>query len=151
MSRAVDNASFAATTAITDNDIWAVEDLNQDTSSQQPLAVHFDGTSWSVVPTLTLKGRASFSGVSAVASTDVWAVGAKDISSTGTAQPLIEHWDGASWSLVPNPSTAGNLQAIVRHCNDPRRSRMRRLDNAPRRSDRVVSTTADGALRSATC
>ena len=47
-----------------------------------------------------LSGRASFDGVVAVTSNDVWAVGAKDISSTGAAKPLIEHFSGTSWSRV---------------------------------------------------
>src|SRR5262249_3981333 len=97
------NASFAATAAIADNDIWVVGTTNLDTTSDTPLAVHFDGKKWSAVPTPTLKGRADFDGVAAVASNDVWAVGAQDISSTGFAQPLIEHWDGTSWSVVSSP------------------------------------------------
>jgi hypothetical protein len=109
------NASFAATAAIADNDIWAVGTTNLDTTSDMPLAVHFDGTSWSAVPTPTLKGRADFDGVAAVASNDVWAVGAKDISSTGFAQPLIEHWDGTSWSVVSSPKLKqdGVLNAVT--------------------------------------
>jgi hypothetical protein len=109
------NASFAATAAIADNDIWAVGTTNLDTSSDTPLAVHFDGTNWSAVPTPTRQGRNDFDGVAAVASNDVWAVGAKDISSTGSAQPLIEHWDGTSWSVVSSPKLkqGGALEAVT--------------------------------------
>ena len=109
------NVSFARTAAIADNDIWAVGTTNLDTSSDTPLAVHFDGKNWSAVPTPTLKGRADFDGVAAVASNDVWAVGAKDISSTGSAQPLIEHWDGTSWSVVDSPKLkqGGALEAVT--------------------------------------
>jgi hypothetical protein len=109
------NASFAATAAIADHDIWAVGTSNLDTNSDTPLAVHFDGTSWSAVPTPTLKGRNDFDGVAAVANNDVRAVGAKDISSTGSAQPLIEHWDGTSWCVVDSPhlSKGGALEAVT--------------------------------------
>ena len=69
------NASFNATVAIADNDIWAVGDSNPNTSNQQPLAVHFNGTNWSVVPSPTIGKGGSFGGVAAVASNDVWAVG----------------------------------------------------------------------------
>jgi hypothetical protein len=109
------NASFAATTTIDDNDIWAVGTTNKDTSSDTPLAVHFDGTSWSAVPTLTLKGRADFEGVAAVASNDVWAVGAKDLSSTGSAKPLIEHWNGTSWSVISSPKLSQGGRAAGSH------------------------------------
>jgi hypothetical protein len=98
------NASFAATAAIADNDIWAVG-----ISNSQPFAVHFDGKNWSSVSTPTLSGGGSFSGVVAVASNDVWAVG-----STGS-QPLIEHWDGTSWSVVSSPKLphGGSLSAVT--------------------------------------
>src|SRR6516162_803462 len=109
------NASFAATAAIADHDIWAVGTTNLDTSSDTPLAVHFDGQNWSAVPTPTLQGRNDFDGVAAVASNDVWAVGAQNISSTGFAQPLIEHWDGTSWSVVSSPKLKqdGALEAVT--------------------------------------
>jgi hypothetical protein len=109
------NASFAATAAIADKDIWAVGTTNLDTTSDTPLAVHFNGTSWSAVPTPILKARANLDGVAAVASNDVWAVGAQDISSTGFAEPLIEHWDGTSWSVVPSPKLKqdGVLNAVT--------------------------------------
>jgi hypothetical protein len=47
------NVSFPATAVIADNDIWAVGTSNSGTSSSAPVAVHFNGTSWSVVPTPT--------------------------------------------------------------------------------------------------
>jgi hypothetical protein len=102
------NASFAATAAIADNDIWAVG-YSTSSSTNQPLAVHFNGTSWSAVSTPTLSGGGSFSGVAAVASNNVWAVG-----STGS-QPLIEHWNGTSWSVVssPNLSQGGFFNAVT--------------------------------------
>jgi hypothetical protein len=109
------NSTFVGTAAIADSDIWVVGTTNLDTSSDTPLAVHFDGTSWSAVPTPTLKGRADFEGVAAAASNDVWAVGAQNISSTGMAQPLIEHWNGTSWSVVSSPSLkqGGLLNAVT--------------------------------------
>jgi hypothetical protein len=109
------NASFAATAASAANDFWAVGASNLDSSNEQPLAVHFDGTSWSVVSTPMLSGRASFDGVAAVASNDAWAVGAQNISSTGVAEPLIEHWDGTSWSVVSSPKLKqdGTMTAVT--------------------------------------
>src|SRR5437899_2870867 len=50
------NSAFGATAAIADNDIWAVGDSS---STNQTLAVHFNGTSWSVVPTPTLAASPS--------------------------------------------------------------------------------------------
>ena len=99
------NTAFTATVAIANNDIWAVGD-SPSTGNSQPLAVHFNGTSWSAVPTPTLPGSGSgFSGVAAVASNDVWAVGSQVINNT--AETLIENWNGTSWSVVPSPSAPG--------------------------------------------
>ena len=101
------NASFSGTVAIADKDIWAVGSSNS-TGTNEPLAVHFNGMSWSAVPTPAVKGG-SLSGVAAVASHDVWAVG-----STGS-QSLIEHWDGTSWNVVSSPklSKGGSLTAVT--------------------------------------
>jgi hypothetical protein len=94
------NASFAATAAIADNDIWAVGESNP-SGTQETLAVHSNGTSWSVVPTPALSTGGSFAGVAAAASNDVWAVGAQSAGSSSNT--LIEHWDGTSWSIVSSP------------------------------------------------
>jgi hypothetical protein len=100
---------LTATAAIADNDIWAVgyDDVQvAPPAFNSPLAEHFDGKTWSIVPTPTLSSggvnppNAQFFGVGAVSSNDVWAVGIK----TGPDNPdfgeqLIEHWDGTSWSV----------------------------------------------------
>ena len=51
--------------------------------------------------------------VTAVSPTDAWAVG-HDENSTNNGT-LIEHFDGTSWSVLPNPSvTSGSTQAAIR-------------------------------------
>ena len=109
----VPNAGLNATSAVPNNpnDVWAVGSfLNTSTNLITPLVEHFNGTSWSVVPTPSLpSGTAGqLSSVAAVSSTNVWAVG----NNTG---PLIEHWDGTKWSIVPTPSVgaAGTLNAVT--------------------------------------
>jgi hypothetical protein len=103
--------------AIADNDIWAVG--SEDVQVAPPafsttLAEHFDGKSWSVVPTPSVPSggvnppAAEFLGVAAAASNDVWAVGSK----TGPDNPdfgeqLIEHWDGTAWSQGTSPEIEG--------------------------------------------
>ena len=85
-SPAAPNATLTATAAIADNDIWAVgyDDVQvAPPAFNTTLAEHFDGTTWSVVPTPSLPSggvnspQAEFLGVAAVASNDVWAVGFK--------------------------------------------------------------------------
>lgn len=103
-----------ATAAISANDVWAVGETIANIP-QQPLALHFNGTSWSAVPTPALPSGdfGQLRGVTAVASDNVWAVG-----ETGNIAPfnsLIEHWDGTKWSIVssPNTSAIGILNAVT--------------------------------------
>jgi hypothetical protein len=67
------------------------------------LTEHWDGTAWSVVPTVP-RSSDTLAAVAAVAANDVWAVGTSD------DQTLAVHWDGQAWTLVPTPNigTAGN-------------------------------------------
>jgi len=93
------NDNFTATTAIADNDIWGVG-WTSPNGTYEPVAVHFNGTSWSAVPIPTLSKGGLLDGVAAAASNDVWAVG----SSPGFSNSLIEHWNGTSWSVVSSPT-----------------------------------------------
>ena len=109
----VPNAGLNATSAVPNNpnDVWAVGSfINSSTNLLTLLAEHFNGTSWSVVPTPSLpSGTAGqLKSVVAVSSNNVWAVG----DNTG---PLIEHWNGTSWSIVSTPSVgeAGTLNAVT--------------------------------------
>jgi hypothetical protein len=110
----INNSALFATAAITANDIWAVGDVLNSSGTSTTLAEHFDGTSWSVVPTPTPKNGGELEGVAAVASNDVWAVGGQQGPSTSD-QPLIEHWNGTSWSIIPSPNlaTGGRLDAVT--------------------------------------
>ena len=46
----------------------------------------------------------SFYDVTALSPTDVWTVGTYDrLTSLVDEKPLIEHWDGSRWSMVPSP------------------------------------------------
>lgn len=74
--------------------------------------MHYDGTRWKTVASPSVgNGASQLSGVVALAPNDVWAVG----SSTPVAPPksaatltLIEHWDGASWTVATSPNVGPN-------------------------------------------
>lgn len=100
------NAELAGVAAISASDAWAVGTVahrpDDQTSDQQALIEHWDGHAWSIVaaptpPTPPFGGtpRAGLAAVAAVTANDIWAVG------SGSGGPLIEHWDGTSWSVVP--------------------------------------------------
>ena len=53
-------------------------------------------------------GRATSAGA---ASNDVWAVG--DQAQGNSVLPLIEHWDGTSWSIVATPSSVSFIAGMA--------------------------------------
>ncbi len=89
--------------AINANDIWAVGIAEKDS-----LAMHWDGTSWSLVPTPDFPLDAPLQGVTAIASNDVWAVGFQTDPATLNSSNVILHWDGTTWTTVPSPNPGGN-------------------------------------------
>jgi hypothetical protein len=84
--------------AVAVDDVWAVG-----SAGASALIEHWDGTSWSIARSPSIKGR--LSDVDATSADDVWAVG----SSRGDA--LIEHWDGRSWT-VASRSIPGSLAGV---------------------------------------
>lgn len=84
--------------AISPTDVWGVGD-----AQSQALANHWDGTNWTRVPTPTPDQytRDIFHGVDGASSGDVWAVGYTESGQTGEVTPLIEHWNGSTWTKTP--------------------------------------------------
>lgn len=87
-------------------------------SSRRPVAEHRKGSSWrgTAVPS----GRSGFGELEGVAGTsprDVWAVGWISAGKLGTphTSPLIEHWNGERWAIVPNPlsRSSGYLAGVA--------------------------------------
>jgi S-layer homology domain len=94
---------------ISSNDVWAVGNKY---GSVQALIMHWDGLEWSVVPGPDLGTyNTNLNAVAAASSNDVWAVGSKDLNS-GPAQPLIMHWDGTEWSVVPGPNVGAGASFL---------------------------------------
>src|SRR5260370_542580 len=91
------------------SDIWAVGAGGGPTYT--PLALHNNGTAWSVVPSPGVQNSDVnvFEGVDALTTSNVWAAGyTLFINYIGEADPvynyvpLVEHWDGTAWSIVPS-------------------------------------------------
>jgi hypothetical protein len=92
------------------HDVWAVG-----VSGSATLVEHWDGSSWSVVPSPNPGANGNeLNAVAAVSADNVWAVG--DYRDSNFAElPLIEHWDGSSWSVVPilNPGSQTRLLGVA--------------------------------------
>jgi len=120
--------SLGGVAALAANDVWAV---GYSTASLKPppnhydvptktLIEHYDGTSWTVIPSPNVGPNSQYQsnrllGVTAVAPNDVWAFGSYFAASGSENQmTLVLHWDGTSWSLAPSPSPKpGNFWADI--------------------------------------
>lgn len=107
---------FFGVSATSTSDAWAVGGTNWFNPSQT-LAEHWDGTSWSQVAT-PAEPSAFFRAVAATSTTNAWAVGligpGPGVQSSAT-EPLIERWNGSTWSVQPIsvPADGGALQAVT--------------------------------------
>ncbi|HLG92314.1 MAG TPA: Ig-like domain-containing protein, partial [Acidimicrobiales bacterium] len=108
----VDN-QLLGVAALAPNNVWAVGYYNAGTSTSpvyQTLVEHFNGVSWSVVPSpnATTTSTNELTAVSADAPNDVWAVGYYNAgtASSPVYQTLAEHYNGTSWSLSATPDVS---------------------------------------------
>jgi hypothetical protein len=97
---------------VSKNDIWAVGRYNNG-SINRVLIEHWDGTGWTVVPSPNANSTYGdwLSSVAALSANNIWAVG--NSGTPDSYQPLIEHWDGSNWTVVPSPNVSGNLSKIA--------------------------------------
>ena len=94
------------------NDVWAVGDQQGSDGKFETLVEHFDGTTWTVVPSPNPgPGGNHLYGVTAAAG-DVWAVG-EAVSAGGPDQALVEHWSHGSWTVVPAAATPASLGSTM--------------------------------------
>ena len=92
-------------------DAWAVGATSQ-VGDVQAIAVHWNGRSWTRVPTPALSSGGYLNAVAATSASNAWAVGQAGPAPGGTspAQPLIEHWNGRHWTVQRFPSLPGGGQ-----------------------------------------
>jgi PKD repeat protein len=104
-------SGFDAVTALDADDAWAVGyragGLPEFQATSVTLAAHWNGTSWTAVPTPNVSNRSHrLEDVVAIAPDDVWAVG-HSRNLTELYRTLILHWDGTQWSVTPSPNLPG--------------------------------------------
>jgi hypothetical protein len=109
--------SLYAVDAVTAKDVWAVgEFYNTSDFSYHALIEHWNGTAWAIVSTAALSSNNRYLyKVTALSATNVWAVGST-WDGSGIDQTLIEHWNGASWTVVPSANMgadSNNLYSIA--------------------------------------
>jgi hypothetical protein len=71
------------------------------------------GGGWQVVPSPNLGTQANtLLSVAAAAEDDVWAVGAGYDQGLYAYRTVIEHWNGAVWSITPSPNATGGYNIL---------------------------------------
>ena len=105
-------ASLTGSFALSDTDAWAVG--GPSSASAAPVALNWNGTAWSSVPTPAPSGSTpnwTLKSVAASSASDAWAVGVQ-VAGTKIHNSLYEHWNGPSWSVVTGPNE-GILNAVL--------------------------------------
>ncbi len=94
-------------TDISRSDAWAVgEHVLADGVTRATLILHWNGTTWSLVPSPDPGSVSNYlTGVSAVSAKDVWATGIGAVPGS-VVQILALRWNGSTWTQVPNANGA---------------------------------------------
>jgi hypothetical protein len=108
-------ASLNGVTALSQTDAWAVGEYIASDHTIRALALHWNGSAWTVANSPDTWG--TLSSVAAHGAHDVRAVG-RSISGDGNQQAaLILQWDGSAWRSItppmPSGSTDSNLNGVT--------------------------------------
>jgi hypothetical protein len=107
------DTEFSAVKAFSASDAWAVgQTASTGSTFRKTLAMHYDGASWSAVPTPSAGTRTNFlTAVDGVSTRDVWAVGYSLNLPYGNRvrQSQILHWDGTAWTQVASPNNGSTF------------------------------------------
>jgi hypothetical protein len=100
---------LSAVSAVSPGVAWAVGSRGEGVSRSRPLALRWNGRTWTSVPSARLHG--GLSGVSVVSATDAWAVGG--IETAAGTEGVIERWNGVRWRTALIDSRAGSFFTAV--------------------------------------
>jgi len=92
---------------VASNNVWAVGYINFQVigAYESPVVENFNGTSWSTFPSPQFPppDTASLNSIAAISADDIWAGG--ELYEDPFALPLLEHFDGTSWTQSAPPVT----------------------------------------------
>jgi hypothetical protein len=101
---------LSGVTCTSASDCWAVGNYLTDNFYYQTLIEHWNGAAWSIVtsPNTSTTQDNSLSGVTCTSASDCWAVGDYVIPNGNGFyySTLVEHWNGAAWSIIPSPNAS---------------------------------------------
>ena len=106
----VTNGALTDVLAQGQNDVWAVGydwdfgSLAEPFGTTTSIALHWDGSAWQALPTLT---NVTLSGVAPDGAGGLWLVGYRDDPQQGIGQAVIYQWTGGSLVQVATPAESG--------------------------------------------
>ena len=84
------------------DDVWATG-YYVDGTKYKTLTLHYNGTTWSHVPSPNgADGTSILMGIDATSPTDAWAVGFEYRAALGHYVASTQHWDGSGWTAFPS-------------------------------------------------
>lgn len=97
--------------AVSAADIWAVGTYWKPDGPQVTLTLHWDGTTWTKVPSPTFGDGSFLQSVTAVSADDVWAAGG--YLGKKEFPPLLLHWDGTGWTRMDGADIEGESEGLL--------------------------------------
>lgn len=110
-----ETGGFSSIRADKANDVWALGTTVSKGSKSYDLIYHWSGRRWYGAHVKNPGLEGSLSGLAVLSAKDVWAVGSQRMSKSDPVQPLIMHWNGASWNTIPHASAlpGSTLASVV--------------------------------------
>jgi hypothetical protein len=102
--------SLTGISAVNANDIW-IGGVYSTTSPgfNKTLAEHWNGSAWSIVPTVNETSSSSnINAIGVLATNDVWATGDYYNSSVGKFRTLVQKWNGSAWAAQGSGNIASD-------------------------------------------
>ena len=111
----VTDSQFLGVSLASPADGWAVGTFDDKNAVAHPLVEHWDGAAWALGHAPQPSGRdAQLAGVDELSTSDVWAVGLSEGDTGVTSDlPLIEHWNGTSWSMAAGASLPAGASGVL--------------------------------------
>jgi hypothetical protein len=102
---------FFGVSALSASDVWAVGDQQGSDGRFETLVEHWDGHTWSVVPTPRHGSASTLLDGIAAGDGQLWAVGETDDAVLG-ARPLVERFHDGAWTSVDLPAAGSNFTSL---------------------------------------
>jgi hypothetical protein len=97
---------------ISADDAWSVGSRTEG-SATLTWVRHWNGTAWKQAPSPSPGSQENLlRSVATISASDVWAVGGQENIGDSDERPLVEHWDGTSWSVVDQPADSGRAYGV---------------------------------------